>query len=89
MCVMAVPSGSSIVHHSLRPWHTMQVRGLSLSTVTYVVRSHRPRRVGSELLASKDEALSYFKVELGRRLKAFRTDCGGEFKSGAFFGLLQ
>jgi len=44
-----------------------------------------------ELLASKDEALVYFKrikaaaeLESGRRLKAFRTDRGGEFNSGAF-----
>jgi transposase InsO family protein len=44
-----------------------------------------------ELLASKDEALSYFKkikmaaeVEFGYRLKAFRSDHGGEFNSGAF-----
>lgn len=44
-----------------------------------------------ELLASKDEALWYFKkimmvaeVESGRRLKVFRTDRGGEFNSGAF-----
>ena len=44
-----------------------------------------------ELLASKDEALQYFKkfkvaaeVESGRRLQAFRSDRGGEFNSGAF-----
>lgn len=44
-----------------------------------------------ELLSTKDEALVYFKkvvavakVESGHRLKAFRTDCGGEFNSGAF-----
>ena len=44
-----------------------------------------------ELLASKDEALKFFKkiqvtaeVESGHRLKAFRTDRGGEFNSGAF-----
>lgn len=44
-----------------------------------------------ELLASKDEALICFKkfkaaaeLESGRRLKAFRTDRGGEFNSGAF-----
>jgi hypothetical protein len=44
-----------------------------------------------ELLASKDEALQCFKkikvaakVESGRRLKALRTDRGGEFNSGAF-----
>ena len=44
-----------------------------------------------ELLSTKDEALVYFKkvvaaaeVESGHWLKAFRTDCGGEFNSGAF-----
>jgi len=44
-----------------------------------------------ELLASKSEALQYFKkikaaaeVESGHHLKAFRTDRGGEFNSGAF-----
>ena len=44
-----------------------------------------------ELLASKSEALRYFKkikaaaeVESGHRLKAFRTDRGGEFNSGPF-----
>jgi len=44
-----------------------------------------------ELLASKSEALEYFKkfkvgaeVESGHRLKAFRTDRGGEFHSRAF-----
>lgn len=44
-----------------------------------------------ELLASKDEALQYFKkikiaaeVELGHRIKAFRTDRGGEFNSSVF-----
>jgi len=44
-----------------------------------------------ELLATKDEALSSFKkikvgaeVESGHRLKAFRTDRGGEFNSGMF-----
>jgi hypothetical protein len=44
-----------------------------------------------ELLASKDEALQYFKkfktaaeLESAHRLKAFRTDRGGEFSSGAF-----
>ena len=44
-----------------------------------------------ELLSTKSEALAYFKkivlaaeVESGHRLKAFRTDCGGEFNSGAF-----
>jgi transposase InsO family protein len=44
-----------------------------------------------ELLATKYEALSYFKkikvaaeVESGRRLKVFRTDRGGEFVSNAF-----
>jgi hypothetical protein len=47
-----------------------------------------------ELLASKDEALEYFKkikvvaeVESGRHLKAFKTDRGGEFNSGAFMVL--
>ncbi|XP_066396070.1 uncharacterized protein [Miscanthus floridulus] len=44
-----------------------------------------------KLLSTKDEALVYFKkvvavaeVESGHWLKAFRTDCGGEFNSGAF-----
>jgi len=44
-----------------------------------------------ELLASKSEALQYFRkikmaaeVESGHRLKAFRSDRGGEFNSGAF-----
>ena len=44
-----------------------------------------------ELLATKDEALTYFKkfktaaeVESGRRLKALRTDRGGEFNSQLF-----
>jgi transposase InsO family protein len=44
-----------------------------------------------ELLATKDEALNYFKkfkiaaeVESGSRLKALRTDRGGEFNSRAF-----
>ena len=44
-----------------------------------------------ELLATKDEAFVCFKkikaaaeMESGRRLKAFRTDCGGEFNSGMF-----
>jgi hypothetical protein len=44
-----------------------------------------------EVLSAKSEALSYFKkfrvaveFESGRRLKAFRTDRGGEFNSGAF-----
>jgi len=44
-----------------------------------------------ELLASKDEALGYFKkfkvaaeLEPGHRLKAFRTDHGSEFNSRAF-----
>jgi transposase InsO family protein len=44
-----------------------------------------------ELLASKDDALQYFKktktaaeVESSCHLKAFRTDRGGEFNSGAF-----
>lgn len=44
-----------------------------------------------ELLASKEEALAYFKkfkaaaeLESGLHLKAFRTDHGGEFNSGAF-----
>ncbi|XP_066357865.1 uncharacterized protein [Miscanthus floridulus] len=44
-----------------------------------------------ELLSTKDEALVYFKkivlaaeVESGCQLKAFRTDCGGEFNSRAF-----
>lgn len=48
------------------------------------------RHMWLELLASKDEALSYFKkfkvaaeVESGRRLREFRTDRGGEFNSGA------
>jgi len=43
-----------------------------------------------ELLASKDEALGYFKkfkvaaeLESGHRLKAFKTDRGGEFNSRA------
>jgi hypothetical protein len=44
-----------------------------------------------ELLATKDEAFMAFKkvkaaveVESGHRLKAFRTDHGGEFNSGSF-----
>ena len=44
-----------------------------------------------ELQATKDEAFVCFKkikaaaeMESGRRLKAFRTDCGGEFNSGVF-----
>lgn len=44
-----------------------------------------------ELLTSKDEAFQYFKkikaaaeMESGRRLKAFRSDRGGEFNSGEF-----
>jgi len=44
-----------------------------------------------EVLAAKSEALECFKrfraaadLESGRRLKAFRTDRGGEFNSGAF-----
>jgi len=44
-----------------------------------------------ELLGVKSEALACFKkfraaaeLESGRRLKAFRTDRGGEFNSGAF-----
>jgi len=44
-----------------------------------------------ELLATKDEALGYLKkfkavaeLEFGHRLRAVRTDRGGEFNSGAF-----
>jgi transposase InsO family protein len=44
-----------------------------------------------ELLATKAEAFVYFKkiiaaaeLESGQRLKAFRTDRGGEFNSTAF-----
>lgn len=55
-----------------------------------VVDDHS-RYMWLELLARKDEALACFKkfravaeLELGRRLKALRTDRGGEFNSGAF-----
>jgi len=47
-----------------------------------------------ELLSAKSEAFDHFKkiktiaeLESGRHLKAFRTDCGGEFKSGIFITL--
>jgi hypothetical protein len=49
-----------------------------------------------ELLATKDEALRHFKrfkaaaeLELGCKLKAFRSDRGGEFNSRAFVEFCQ
>ena len=55
-----------------------------------IVDDHN-RYMWLELLASKDEALLYFKkfktaaeMESGHRLQAFRMDHGGEFNSGAF-----
>jgi len=55
-----------------------------------VVDDHS-RYMWLELLKSKDEAFTYFKkikaaaeLESGCKLKAFRTDCGGEFNSGIF-----
>jgi hypothetical protein len=56
-----------------------------------IVVDDHSRYMWLELLAGKDEALPYFKkfrvaaeLESGRRLKALRTDRGGEFNSGAF-----
>ncbi|XP_066396457.1 uncharacterized protein [Miscanthus floridulus] len=59
-----------------------------------VIRAERKSRfcyMWLELLAGKDEALACFKrfraaaeLESGRRLKALRTDRGGEFNSRAF-----
>jgi len=49
-----------------------------------------------ELMATKDEALLYFKrfktvveLESGSKLRAFRSDCGGEFNSGVFVTFCQ
>jgi hypothetical protein len=55
-----------------------------------IVDDHN-RYMWIDLMATKDQALMYFKkfraaveLESGNRLKAFRSDRGGEFNSGAF-----
>ncbi|XP_066380736.1 uncharacterized protein [Miscanthus floridulus] len=82
-----VAAGLELVHRDL----CGQITPPTLGGKSYflLIVDDFSRYMWLELLSTKDEALVYFKkvvavaeVELGHWLKAFRTDCGGEFNSG-------
>jgi transposase InsO family protein len=82
-------AGLELVHMDLCGQITPATPGWK-SYFMLIVDDHS-RYMWLELLTTKDEALEHFKrfraaveVESGRRLKAIRTDRGGEFNSGAF-----
>ena len=82
-------NGLELVHDDLCGQITPPTPGGKSYFVLHV--DDHSRFMWLELLSTKDEALNYFKkfkvaaeVDSGCRLKAFRTDRGGEFNSRAF-----